>query len=58
MTAKPHGRDCPDRCSICIGAVPRKVEQDEDVLLVDGVPIRAIAGPLESYRNYRKRGRK
>ena len=33
-----HGRDCPDRCSLCRGVVPRRVDQFGKDLTVDGVP--------------------
>ena len=35
-TVKPHGRDCPDRCSQCLGAPVRVVTNDGPELLVDG----------------------
>jgi hypothetical protein len=38
-----HGRDCPSMCSLCAGVVPRKVEQRDDVLVIDGVAVRPIA---------------
>jgi len=56
MSNKPHGRDCPDRCSICLGVTPRKVEQDLDVILIDGKPVRAIASPTAPMRQYQQRG--
>jgi len=37
---KPHGRDCPDRCSICIGATPRRVDVIDGQVLLDDVPER------------------
>jgi hypothetical protein len=33
-----HGKDCP-RCSICMGAEPRKVTVIDHALHVDGVPV-------------------
>lgn len=42
-----HGRDCPDRCSICLGVTPRKVTLDEKrhLLLLDGKPVRDAKTP-------------
>lgn len=35
---KPHGRDCPDRCSQCIGAPVQRITIDVAELLIDGKP--------------------
>lgn len=37
-----HGRDCPSKCSTCLGATARRVEQQAGSILIDGVPVRAI----------------
>lgn len=47
--AKPHGADCPDRCSICIGARPAQVTVVGGVAHLDGVPQRSSAEPKVSY---------
>ena len=51
---KPHGRDCPDRCSQCLGAVPRRVSLDGTALTIDGVP----TAKHEPDRSYFVRGGK
>jgi hypothetical protein len=33
-----HGKDCPDRCSQCLGVKPRKVTTQGAELLIDGQP--------------------
>ena len=33
---KPHGRDCPARCSQCLGVTPRRVSSDATT--IDGQP--------------------
>jgi hypothetical protein len=50
--SKPHGRDCPTKCSLCAGAVPRKVEQAGPEVTVDGEPPRAINVEDASARRY------
>lgn len=35
---KPHGRDCPDRCSMCRGAPVRRVDAAAGTLTIDGQP--------------------
>lgn len=35
---KPHGRDCPHRCSMCRGAEPRRVLVIDYQLCIDGQP--------------------
>jgi hypothetical protein len=61
---KPHGRDCPDRCSQCrADAAVRVVTQLDDVLLVDGVAVREIAPVVEPNahqprKQRRQRGKK
>ncbi|RPH65015.1 MAG: hypothetical protein EHM89_00300 [Acidobacteria bacterium] len=37
-----HGRDCPARCSLCLGATPRVVSQVNGEVTIDGVPVRPI----------------
>lgn len=55
--SKPHGRDCPNRCSLCAGAVPKKVEQRGDQVLIDGEPPRPINGEDKAaQRYYARRG--
>lgn len=39
---KPHGRDCPERCSICLSAPARVITQRGAELLIDGEPARPI----------------
>jgi len=46
VSSKPHGRDCPDRCSQCRTDVrARKVEQLGELILIDGEVARPIAEP-------------
>lgn len=56
-----HGRDCPKRCSLCLGVPARRVQQRDDVLVIDGVEVRAIAPPvgagLKQARGGRNTGR-
>jgi len=58
VSSKPHGRDCPAKCSQCRGVVPRPVRQDGPLLFIDGEPPRAIdlETPSASVR-YGKRGK-
>lgn len=67
VISKPHGRDCPDRCSQCKGATPRVVTQDGDRLLVDGdpvpnrgveLPVDFVQVPREQRQQHRNRGKK
>lgn len=45
----------PERCSVCLGAVPRKVELVGGEALVDGVPAADASNP---YAVYGQRGAK
>ena len=57
VIVKPHGRDCPDRCSMCrTDAVPRKVTMDGAIVLVDGEPVNSADD--ERARYYSRRGGK
>jgi hypothetical protein len=38
-----HGRDCPDRCSLCLAAPVRRVELAGGHVHVDGTETRAVA---------------
>lgn len=50
---KPHGRDCPDRCSQCLGAPARRVASDGPVITIDGQPTgRAISNDDNELRRY------
>lgn len=58
---KPHGRDCPSKCSLCLGAAVQRVEQQGPELLIDGEPVREIAPPIEPNAHQprkQRRGRK
>lgn len=33
-----HGRDCPSRCSICLGAPVRRIESVGPDVTIDGEP--------------------
>lgn len=50
MPNKPHGRDCPDRCSQCLGAVARRVSID--ATMIDGQPGGRSLDPLENRASY------
>lgn len=53
---KPHGRDCPDRCSQCAGVTPQRIEQVGGELLIDGVTARPVEPPKVPFgRDYRRR---
>lgn len=57
---KPHGRDCPDRCSQCLGAPVRHVVIDEQrhVMLIDGKVVRDAATPtlVTAYPTRKRKG--
>jgi hypothetical protein len=54
-----HGRDCPDRCSICLGSIAKRVDQTSSTITVDGEPARQIdPGLTEAQRRYARRGGK
>lgn len=56
----PHGWGPPGGCSMCLGAVPRRVERDQETgaLLLDGEPVaRAFQGPATGHGKRRKRNR-
>lgn len=57
---KPHGRDCPDRCSQCLGAPARIIANDGPVITIDAQPTeRTISGAAdEARRRYARRGGK
>lgn len=55
--SKPHGRDCPDRCSQCAGITPKRVTLTLDGVTVDGVIKRAVA-PDRVSAGYRKSARR
>lgn len=52
-----HGRDCPSKCSQCLGAAARQVAQDGSTLTIDGVPERQVDLPTRTNqpRGQRKR---
>ncbi len=54
-----HGRDCPDRCSLCCGAVPHTVSLSAGSAQLDGVPVRAgeAAASAQMTAAQRKGGR-
>jgi hypothetical protein len=33
-----HGRDCPHRCSLCLGASAKRVELTDGQVTIDGEP--------------------
>lgn len=55
---KPHGRDCPDRCSICLGVPVRRIEQVGGELTIDGVTARPVEPPRMPFGRDFKRRRK
>lgn len=53
----PHGNGPPDRCSICIGAKPRLVDQVGGDITIDGEVARPIAPPMtDAQIKYSQRG--
>lgn len=55
--ARPHGRDCPDRCSICLGAAARIVGLKAGTVVIDGELTDRATQPAASAARY-PRGRK
>lgn len=54
----PHGSGPPDRCSICLGAAARKVDQLGGDITIDGEVVRPISHESPAQTAYRKRGMK
>lgn len=51
---KPHGRDCPDRCSMCLGATAKRCEYRPDGSVTDGVTVRPFTPERSASAGYRK----
>lgn len=39
LRRKPHGKDCPHRCSMCLGATPKHITIVDHQLCEDGRPV-------------------
>ena len=54
---KPHGRDCPDRCSMCRGATPRIVTVIGAEVRIDGELVdRSVIPESSMETHYARRG--
>lgn len=53
---KPHGRDCPDRCSQCIDAIVHRVDLAGGDVTVDGVVVRPIEADATTRKAYGRKG--
>jgi hypothetical protein len=53
--ARPHGRDCPDRCSICLGAAARIVALKSGAVVIDGELTDRATQPDPSAARYPRR---
>lgn len=53
-----HGRDCPERCSICLAAPVRHVDIVNGAVLIDGQPTGRTVDPERERAFYDRRNRR